>query len=328
MPSARYRPTRPSAAAPGSSCDCSALCCDGYTEFCCTLYGSNSCPPGTLAAGWWRPTSPGSASRMASTCPGTTSTATWTTAAAVGAGRPGRAGRVRRSLRLRVRRRHLRQPQGVLRSVPLWPMQPGRGLCGPDRVPGGDLHPAVGDRRIVHDDRSHRQQHPVPRPTLPARPSPSDGATRRGQRDHLAATQLAHRRRANQKFHYGVVGDHPVMGDWTASGTATVGIVGGTRLPASQTPLCYGCSAASLGDGEPDIVFEFGRIGDIPVVGDWTGDGRDLPGCRPHGTWMLRTSFESGQPDIEFDYGGGNGIPVVGDWDGSGGDSPGTLPRW
>ncbi len=38
----------------GSSCDCGAQCCDGYTEFCCTLNGANGCPPGTLYGGWWK----------------------------------------------------------------------------------------------------------------------------------------------------------------------------------------------------------------------------------------------------------------------------------
>jgi hypothetical protein len=38
----------------GRSCDCSSLCCDGYTEFCCAIYGENSCPPDTLLAGWWK----------------------------------------------------------------------------------------------------------------------------------------------------------------------------------------------------------------------------------------------------------------------------------
>ena len=38
----------------GSSCNCSQLCCDGYTEFCCTIYGTNGCPPGSLYGGWWR----------------------------------------------------------------------------------------------------------------------------------------------------------------------------------------------------------------------------------------------------------------------------------
>lgn len=35
-------------------CNCSDLCCDGYTEFCCQIYGKNSCPPNTMLAGWWK----------------------------------------------------------------------------------------------------------------------------------------------------------------------------------------------------------------------------------------------------------------------------------
>ena len=38
----------------GQRCPCGSLCCDGYTEFCCTLTGQNGCPPGTIAAGWWK----------------------------------------------------------------------------------------------------------------------------------------------------------------------------------------------------------------------------------------------------------------------------------
>jgi hypothetical protein len=32
------------------------LCCDGYTEFCCHINpdGANSCPPGSILAGWWK----------------------------------------------------------------------------------------------------------------------------------------------------------------------------------------------------------------------------------------------------------------------------------
>ena len=37
-----------------AGCRCGSACCDGYTEFCCTLTGSNTCPPGTFAGGWWR----------------------------------------------------------------------------------------------------------------------------------------------------------------------------------------------------------------------------------------------------------------------------------
>ena len=37
---------------PGS---CSGgLCNDGYTAFCCEINGSNTCPPTTYVAGWWK----------------------------------------------------------------------------------------------------------------------------------------------------------------------------------------------------------------------------------------------------------------------------------
>ena len=38
----------------GQNCACGSLCCDGYTEFCCTMTGANVCPPGTIAGGWWK----------------------------------------------------------------------------------------------------------------------------------------------------------------------------------------------------------------------------------------------------------------------------------
>jgi len=51
--------TRPSSAYAavcrcGPGCGCGSLCCDGYTEFCCTLNGQNRCPDGTVTGGWWK----------------------------------------------------------------------------------------------------------------------------------------------------------------------------------------------------------------------------------------------------------------------------------
>jgi hypothetical protein len=38
-----------------SSCGCGQPCCDGYTQFCCTINdGRNACPPGSFAGGWWK----------------------------------------------------------------------------------------------------------------------------------------------------------------------------------------------------------------------------------------------------------------------------------
>jgi hypothetical protein len=52
-----FRPVSAYAAAcmcRGQNCSCSTACCDGYTEFCCSLTGYNFCPNGSIEAGWWR----------------------------------------------------------------------------------------------------------------------------------------------------------------------------------------------------------------------------------------------------------------------------------
>ncbi len=37
------------------ACGCGSACCQGFSEFCCTINGGeNYCPPGTIIGGWWR----------------------------------------------------------------------------------------------------------------------------------------------------------------------------------------------------------------------------------------------------------------------------------
>ncbi len=36
-------------------CGCGSTCCDGYTQFCCTINGGyNWCPEGSVIGGWWK----------------------------------------------------------------------------------------------------------------------------------------------------------------------------------------------------------------------------------------------------------------------------------
>ena len=39
--------------APGTDCDCSSLCCDGYTQFCCTINNGINAMPETSARMSW-----------------------------------------------------------------------------------------------------------------------------------------------------------------------------------------------------------------------------------------------------------------------------------
>ena len=75
--------------------------------------------------------------------------------------------------------------------------------------------------------------------------------------------------------------------------------------------------------GSPENSFYFGATGDLPVMGDWDGDGVKTPGVFRDGQWFLRNSNSGGPVDITLSYGAAGDIPVVGDWDGNGTDTPG-----
>jgi hypothetical protein len=74
--------------------------------------------------------------------------------------------------------------------------------------------------------------------------------------------------------------------------------------------------------GLPDIIVAFGAPGDLPIVGDWDGDGTTTIGLyRPStSTFFLRNTNTAGFPDVIVSFGDGPGgdLPIVGDWDGDG----------
>ena len=74
--------------------------------------------------------------------------------------------------------------------------------------------------------------------------------------------------------------------------------------------------------GFPDITVSFGAPGDLPIVGDWDGNGTATIGLyRPStSTFFLRNSNTTGFPDITVAFGDGPGgdLPIVGDWNGDG----------
>ena len=87
--------------------------------------------------------------------------------------------------------------------------------------------------------------------------------------------------------------------------------------------------------GDPDLVIPFGAPGDLPLAGDWDGNGTTTIGVyRPSsGQVFVRNSNTWGNPDITdnsltlgilFD-GGPDYFPVAGDWDGDGTTTPGLY---
>jgi PKD repeat protein len=71
--------------------------------------------------------------------------------------------------------------------------------------------------------------------------------------------------------------------------------------------------------GTVDKSFHFGEPGDIPITGDWDGNGIDgIAIFRPStGYWYFDNNFD-GSVDKSFRYGGSSDRIIKGDWDGDG----------
>jgi hypothetical protein len=77
--------------------------------------------------------------------------------------------------------------------------------------------------------------------------------------------------------------------------------------------------------GFANAEFFFGLASDIPVAGDWDGDGDDTIGIFRAGQFFLRNSNDTGFADINFAFGTTGDIPIAGDWDGDGVDTIGLV---
>ena len=65
----------------------------------------------------------------------------------------------------------------------------------------------------------------------------------------------------------------------------------------------------------------FGRSSDVPLMGDWDGDGLATPGVKRGNTYYLVNSLRGGQADVVFHYGKAADEPLVGDFNGDGRDT-------
>jgi hypothetical protein len=80
--------------------------------------------------------------------------------------------------------------------------------------------------------------------------------------------------------------------------------------------------------GNSDINIEFGEAGDLPVSGDWDGNGvTDVGVFRPStGEFVLRVPLIGNTfSTITIRFGAPGDLPVAGDWNGDGIDTPGVF---
>jgi hypothetical protein len=160
----------------------------------------------------------------------------------------------------------------------------------------------------------------------------------------------------------GTENDLPITGDWDADGKTDIGIYGPawnrdpwaiSREPglpdadnsANHSPRKYknmppkpedatdgarmlrrtahGKSRADL----IDHVFHYGEPGDVPLSGDWNGDGVKQIGVFHDGQWYLDLDGDGKftEKDAAFVFGQAGDIPVVGDFNGDGVDVVGVY---
>ena len=75
-------------------------------------------------------------------------------------------------------------------------------------------------------------------------------------------------------------------------------------------------------------ISNFGGAGDLPIVGDWNGDGKtEIGNYKGNGVWALDYNgngiWDNVSTDKIINFGIAGDIPVTGDWNGDGKDEPG-----
>lgn len=81
-----------------------------------------------------------------------------------------------------------------------------------------------------------------------------------------------------------------------------------------------------------DAQFGFGATTDLPLVGDWNGDGKSEVGAFRNGYFYLDANSNRvwngpAAGDAQFSFGTAGDIPLVGDWNGDGNDDVGVFRR-
>jgi hypothetical protein len=142
-------------------------------------------------------------------------------------------------------------------------------------------------------------------------------------------------------YSFGSAGSLPVVGNWTGTGMNP----GDVSYPGVVVNI-GGVLQWTLSDDNPPVLpnlgsFVFGVAGQIPIAGDWDGDGTTgigVFGVDPAtglGQFLLRNTPSEGAPDFAFDFGGapppsypqvGPGfLPVVGNFDDDAADEVGVY---
>jgi hypothetical protein len=132
---------------------------------------------------------------------------------------------------------------------------------------------------------------------------------------------------ANDKFRYfGLNNDKPVAGDWFGTGTVSLGVFRCPTVGVCQWYIDANNNGTWDGIAGGDAIWNFGLPGDMPIVGDWNGDGKSKIGvmrCPASGvcTWYLDAGNQHGlaySGVLTPQFGLAGDVPVANNWSGGG----------
>ncbi|HEX6641608.1 MAG TPA: SBBP repeat-containing protein [Thermoanaerobaculia bacterium] len=124
----------------------------------------------------------------------------------------------------------------------------------------------------------------------------------------------------------GEPGDRPVIGDWDGDGFDTLGVF---RDNGAFPPVFF-LTNSRVTDGaffKVELQFFAGQEGDVPLAGDWNGDGVDSFGFYHPSTskFFLVDNIFTGVATRAFAFGNVGDLPFAGDWDGDDIDTVGVF---
>ena len=120
----------------------------------------------------------------------------------------------------------------------------------------------------------------------------------------------------DRQYNFGITGDIPVTGDWNNNGAAEIGVF---RNSTHLFYLDYNGNGAWNG-ASVDRQYNFGITGDIPVYGDWKGDGYATIGVFRPSTHLFYLDYNGNgawngaSVDRQYNFGITGDIPISGKW--------------
>jgi len=100
------------------------------------------------------------------------------------------------------------------------------------------------------------------------------------------------------------------------------------RFAASDVRLMKRTARGNIRSDLIDHVFQYGSPGDVPVAGDWNGDGVVNIGLFRDGVWYLDRDGDGRWTAGDLyvgNFGAAGDVPVIGDWNGDGIDNLGIY---